>query len=227
MTEMTVAQNTALAPANIYTYDVDEFRRQIKSTSNNISTKGKRFRLPDGTQSPGPMECIILDFVSYNAYYPDVYDPDDIQPPACWAINKYQDDMAPDPDECEAPQADTCADCPKNQWVANPAKPGKRIKGCKNQYRVALVQPTATHDSDILILNVSPTGLKYFDKYLSKLAGSGRHFRQQITKVDWDPNSQQTLTFGSEKTHDIDPTVIAALVNRCFKQKMLYASPIR
>ena len=41
--------------------------------SNKIGLKNKEFALPNGQTAPGPLECIVLDFVWAMAHYPGVY----------------------------------------------------------------------------------------------------------------------------------------------------------
>lgn len=226
MSETLEAPQTELVPHGLYDIDLDEFRRQIKQPSNAISTRGKRFKFPDGASSPGPMDCIVLDFVEYNTLHDGPYDPDNLKAPTCWAYNKYTDSLAPDPLEVEG-ISESCTTCPKNDWVKDPKNPKKNVKECKNQYRLAVVQPKATAESDIFVLTVSPTGRKYWAKYLTSLRTAGRHHRQQITTIDWDPNAQQTLTFTSTKPHELEPTTIQKLLTRCTEERLLYTSPAR
>ena len=67
--------------------------RVAAPSGNQISTGGKVFRLPDGTQERGPMRVVIVDFTNRNMFYEGEYDADNIQPPACFAIGDIIDDM--------------------------------------------------------------------------------------------------------------------------------------
>lgn len=216
-----------LVPHGLYDIDLEEFRRRVQQPSNAISTAGKRFKLPDGSSSAGPMDCIVLDYVEYNAFYPGAYNPNDLKAPACWAYGKFADDMGPDPLEVAEPISEACSRCENNQWVKDPSNPKKSTKACKNNFRLAVIQPTADENSDIYILTVSPTGRKHWSKYLTALKTAGRHHRQQVTSVDWDPTTQQTMVFSSKHPHTLNPLVIQKLLTRCTEDRLLYASPAR
>ena len=59
--------------------------RTAPSTGSAIrTTQDKQFVLPDGTKTPGPLELVIVDFTSKNAFYPGAFDPKNITPPACF-----------------------------------------------------------------------------------------------------------------------------------------------
>lgn len=214
--------STALATNDIYNYAAD-FLERITQPSTLISTKGKRFKLPSGEASPGPFNCVVIDFVNYNAYYADAYDPDDPQPPACWAIHPLKNSLAPNPDQVQDAQNDTCTGCDQNVWKKN--ERGKPYKGCRNQFRLALIDPNATLESEVYLINISPTAYKNWSTFAAKCREQGFHFRQIVCQMDWDPNKQQTLVFKGLAKHDLEPELIQALLARCTENQMLYRSP--
>lgn len=226
MTETIETPQTELVPHGLYDIDIEEFRRRVQQPNRNISTAGKRFKFPDGASSPGPMDCIVLDYVEYNALYEGAYNPADLKSPICWAYGKYADEMGPNELEVDG-VSETCAKCPKNAWTPNPSNPKKSVKECKNQFRLAVVEPNATESSEIYILGVSPTGRKHWSKYLATLKMANMRERRVVTTVDWDPNVQQTMIFALKKPHDVDAMVIQTLLTRCTEERMLYASPAR
>ena len=165
-----------------------------------IATKGKTFTLPTGAQDDGPMECVILDWVSENTYYSGVYNPKELSPPDCFALNRVVADMAPS-EGVAKPQAPSCAECQRNEWGSALQGSGK---ACKNTRRL-LVAPYMNSDEKTqpYILLVSPTGLKHFDKYVKTLESHDKHPIQMITSISFDQTSAYpSLRFAHTKEHD-------------------------
>lgn len=146
-------------------------------------TQDKQFQLPDGTKTPGPLELVIIDFVSKNAFYEGSYDPKNIAPPACFSIGSVPIKMVPSANAPE-PQSDTCATCPMNQFGSAGAG-----KACKNSRVLAVLPPDADANTPIWTLTTSPTAIKNFDGYVS---GVARTFQMPpisvVTTVSFDEN---------------------------------------
>lgn len=195
--------------------------RQIEPPSTNkISTKGKLFTLPDGQSSPGPMQCIVVDWVAHNMLYAGGYNPNLRQPPVCWAIGKVLDEMKPS-DSVPTPQHTDCATCPKNQWGSGQNGKGK---ACKNQRRLLILPPNFKEGDEPMTLFVSPTGLKSWNKYVKKLAQEqGKLPVQVITEVGFDPQqTYPTLVFAYKGPHGRLNEVMSL---RQLHQDMLYREP--
>lgn len=171
-----------------------------------IKTKGKKFETPDGVVTTDPMDLIIVDFVSVNALYEGTYDPNDIQPPVCYAVHKLISEMAP-ADTSPEKQCDTCAACPNNQFGSAGAG-----KACKNGRKLAVLPADFTDESPMWILDVSPTALKYFDKYVSSLARNGILASMVSTVVSFSDADYPQLQFGEPQPLSDD--VIAAVFDR-------------
>lgn len=167
--------------------EVAEIQNRIGSPSGNRIrvTQSKKFRLPSGEESPGPITGVIVDFVSANYYYTGQFDPNDIQPPECFALAEKIIELAP---HATAPnkQAENCAICPQNQFGSS-----GRGKACSNTRLLALLPPDATEDTSIMVLRVSPTALRSYDAYV---AGVARSFQSTpigvITEFSFDPSSE-------------------------------------
>ena len=166
-------------------------QNQITAAPTNvIRTKGRVFTMPDGTTNQGPLSCVILDFVSFNSLFKGAYNPQNPQPPVCWAVGNLHD-MKPSA-SCPEPQnpGGDCAQCPKNQWGS--ATNGGKGKACKNQFKIALI-PSDLKDADpnkIYTLNVSPTGMKVFSAYvrrIQKALGDDALPMRVVTEVSFDP----------------------------------------
>lgn len=151
-------------------------------------TQDKKFKLPDGTSGPGPLNLVILDFICVNMFYDRPYKEGDKTPPACLAIGEEPLSMVPDPVSPDK-QADSCGVCPNNQWGSKGAG-----KACTNTRVLALVAPDDDPTSPILLLKVSPTAIKAFDGYVATIASQFDSLPVAVeTEIYFDPN----LTYGS------------------------------
>lgn len=180
--------------------ELGQLSNQIEPpSSNKISTKGKLFTLPNGRSSPGPMQCIVLDWVAVNMIYKGGYNPNVRQPPLCWAIAKNLDELKPS-DKVAEPQAPDCATCPKNAWGSGA---GGKGKACKNQRRLLIVPPNFAEGDEPMSLYVSPTGLKSWNAYVNKLAKEQQKLPiQVVTEIAFDPQqSYPTLVFSYKEPH--------------------------
>jgi hypothetical protein len=196
-----------------------------KPTGRFISTKGKIFTLPDGTSNPGPLSVVILDYVSYNAKFTNVYDPNNIQPPGCYAINKIVSEMKPSKN-AESPQAADCETCPHNQWGSAPTGKGK---ACKNQMRLLVTAPDATLETEPMLLTVSPTGLRPFEHFVKFIAAacSAPPIRV-IADITFNPNEPYpTLQFssGTEDSPALHGNLEVLMGLRTNNQELLHLEP--
>ena len=156
-------------------------------------TQDKKFEFPDGTKSAGPIQLVIVDFISANSFYEGAYDPDNITSPACFSIGSNPTQMVPS-ENSPLKQATSCAVCPMNQF----GSAGKG-KACKNGRVLAVLPPGATADSPLWILKVSPSALKAFDAYITSVV---RAFQlppvSVVTEVSFDDSvTYASLRFGN------------------------------
>lgn len=167
-----------------------------------ISTKAKQFTLPDGRQSAGPLDCIILDHVSANLYYTGAYNPTQPSQPDCFAIGRIVNDMKASENAPKRQDENGCAVCAFNQWGSAPS--GGKGKACKNTRRLLVVPHDIVDDkAQQYILNVSPSGIKHYDKYIDMLASSERHPIQVVTSISFDPNeAYPSLRFAAKEPLD-------------------------
>lgn len=156
-------------------------------------TQDKQFLLPDGTKTPGPLELVIVEFVSKNSFYEGSYDPKAITPPACFAIGANPLKLVPSKN---APigQATDCGSCPMNQFGSAGAG-----KACKNSRILAVLPPDADENTPLWTLTTSPTANKGFDGYVG---GVARVFQMPpigvVTTVSFDENETYAkLVFGN------------------------------
>lgn len=122
-------------------------------------TQDKKFQLPDGTQSAGPMSVVIIDFAAANYFYDRGFVRGETYPAACYALGLDANSLVPGEDS-PVKQADSCSECPNNEFGSK----GKG-KACSNSRLLAVVNPTE-NDPTIYLLKVSATGIKSFDNYV-------------------------------------------------------------
>lgn len=164
-----------------------------------ISTNGKVFTLPDGSSNPGPLTCIILDWVTANVYFKGLYNPKEIKPPVCFALSAMPVGMIPS-DKAPEKQHETCSGCKQNEYKSAQNGIGK---ACKNTRRLIVVSPKADAETSVWVLTVSPTGLKHFDKYVNTLSDMGKHPIEITTEVSFDESQAfPTLRFASGIPHN-------------------------
>lgn len=172
-------------------------------------TQDKQFVLPDGSKTPGPIQVVIVDFTSKNAFYENDFDKNNIVPPNCFSIGDIPLKMVPSANSPDK-QADDCASCPMGAWGSG--KNGG--KACKNSrvLAVQLVVPdpdnndvlTVFEDTPVWTLQTSPTAIKSFDGYVKNVQ---RMFNVPpvgvITTVAFDENvTHAALTFGEPILND-------------------------
>jgi hypothetical protein len=124
--------------------------------------KGK-FTLPDGTEAV-ELQLVIVDFRVTHDFYPGKFDPKNIVPPACFAIGINPKQMTPSANAPE-PQCDSCQTCPMNEFGSSGDG-----KACKNGRALAVLPPEADENTDLWLLDVSPTALKNFDGFVNSVA---------------------------------------------------------
>ena len=193
-----VVEETANLPVNIE----DQIKKQLAAQkgqlgalpSNKIGLKNKEFTLPDGQKSPGPLECIVLDFAWFLVHYPGVYNSNNPQQPDCFAVGRENPEAEGGLKPSEAvkkPHGENCKECPKNQWKS--ALTGKG-KACKNQRRLIVIPPNFSESTEPMTVYVSPQGLKNWDKYVSRLNNEqGVLPVQVVTAISFDPDQTYPL----------------------------------
>ncbi len=163
-----------------------------------IQLKDKLFHMPDGTQVD-TLDVVIVDFININNFYEAKYDAKNIVPPTCFAIGQVITTMAPS-DNAPLKQSDVCSTCPMNQFGSDGDG-----KACKNMRRLAVLPPDGDADTPLLILNVSPTGLKSFDGYVRSVASKfGVMPVGVVTTVSFDENvSYGSLRFSNPQPNEM------------------------
>jgi hypothetical protein len=172
----------------------DELRKELETLKERvdppsgfkISTKGKAFTLPDGSSSDGPLTCVILDWVTAYTWFEGIYNPKDPQPPQCFALGRVVNDLRPSDKAPKKQGGDdgSCKKCAFNQWGSDPG--GGKGKACKNMRRLLIVPVDADETTQPWVIDVSPTGLKHFDKYVNTLSDNGKHPIEVVTDIEFE-----------------------------------------
>jgi hypothetical protein len=103
-----------------------------------FSVKGGVLTWNDSPIQGNQLPVIIADAILENVYYKNEYDPENPEPPTCFAFGREESLMQPHKVsvECKCAQADTCKECEWNEWGT--ARKG-RGKACKNVRRLAMI----------------------------------------------------------------------------------------
>lgn len=158
--------------------------------------------------------CIVVDFVHTNAWYDSAFDPDNLTPPACFAMSEDGEEMQAEkvsPDR----QSDYCDGCPQNAWGSADLGDGK---ACKNQYRLAVMAPTKDDDpseTELAVLTLPPTTLKNWDAYVRALDEKlNRPPYGVVTEFTFDESANwEVLEMRIDKVID-DPALLTAVQGR-------------
>jgi len=175
----------------------------------NISVKGKIFRLPDGKTSPGPLNCIIVDYINMYAYYEQGYVEGEFSPPDCTAIGREIKLMKP-ASTVEKPVNPDCESCNFNKFESR-----GRGKACSNNILLAVLPEDFTIDSELYTLKISATALKPWANYVRELSAMAVDPVQVVTSLSFEESlSYPSVRFkqvgGNERLEDISPFLTKA-----------------
>lgn len=229
----TKAKSTAVAtvktnlPANIneaFANEVAALQKRISAPSGDriTVTQAKTFKLPNGLEVD-ELECVILDFVAANFYYPTVFDRNNIIPPDCFAIGLEPAGLVPS-DNSPDKQCESCAGCWANQFKS--ASNG-RGKACSNTRLLAVIPMDADVSTQPMILKVSATGLKSFDGHVGLVAQKfGVPVCGVTTRISMSDDEWASLRFNViEKLDMKDPLLALAISLRGNAQTRLLVEP--
>lgn len=197
-----------------------------------IRTDKKKFTYSD-TVLPSPLEVIVLAQAYYNAYYDTPYDPEDPQPPACFAVAQEADQLTRHEKAPRSPvgEGTACALCPMNAFGTADVGRGK---ACNNYRRLAVVMaddPALEGEGDLTwaTLSIPPTGLGQWSKYVKGLAKlENRPPHGVVTSFGFDPerNTPCVIAIGYDKLTrpEVIQKVLAAR-QRVLEENALLSTP--
>ena len=176
-------------------------------------------RNAEGDEEPvGVLRVIVLDFAQKRGrtYYEGKFDPETAKRPDCWSSDGERPDSS-----IEAPQCDTCANCPMSVKGSKINELGKETTAC-SQHRMVAVVPAGnlehppmrlrlavTSDFDSMSPDLEKTGWFAFRNYTDYLRSRQiTHTSKVVTKIKFDPNKDfAKVIFTAERF--IDPAQVA------------------
>jgi len=194
-----------------------------------ISFKGGQLSYQGNTIKGNELAVIALDSIYENAYYGDRFDPDNPQPPVCYALGREEDELAPHPDSAH-PQSDKCDGCPMNEFGT--ADNGKG-KACKNTRRIAVI-PGDPLDADTIqtaeaaFVRLPVTSVKGWASFVKTVAALDKlpplGVVATLSTVP-DPKSQFKVTW--QKAEAVDSELLPLLLDRhdAIAEDIMFAYP--
>jgi hypothetical protein len=189
-----------------------------KPSGNWVSFKGGQLTI-NGTSMPkNQVDCVVLQSIFENQLYEDRYDPNNPQPPICYAMSETDDDLKPHADSAK-PQAESCEVCPNNVWGSDPG--GGKGKACKNVRRLAIISATDLDvdklpSAEVALAKLPVTSVKNWSTYASQIANVLKLPPLAVISnmsVEPDPKTQFQVNF--QLVDKItDGAVIQALLNK-------------
>lgn len=235
------------ASTAVANYDEELARLAGKSASLTQSAGGGKFFSTragvlqfDDTPLPGNQVCaIIASWCLENVFYEGAFDADNRTPPTCFAFCKDPDaidEMGPpeivDKEEEFTRQADSCAECPQNEWGS--ASQG-RGKACSNRRRLAIL-PAGTYKplgrgggfdlemiddeehfrtADAGFLKIPVMSGKGFDNYVKEVAELfTRPLFAVYTRIYLTPDPKSQFKVNFEMIEPVEDALIPVLLAR-------------
>nr|DAE98561.1 MAG TPA: hypothetical protein [Bacteriophage sp.] len=204
-----------------------ETEKSVNTGGKFISTKGGQLTYDGNPMKDNEMYVVILDHIFENAYYEGRFNPDNPQPPTCFAFGRNEKDMIPHVNVTEAEQnpCDNCHDCPMNQWGSD----GKG-KACKNVRRLALIpaghvdrktDELELYDEDhfltaeVAYLKLPVTSTKGFSTYVKQVAQAyNKPVLGVITRVYTTPDPKTQYKVNFEAIEEVPAELLGALMQR-------------
>lgn len=202
-----------------------------------ISTRGGTLSVGDEQMPGNQMAVIVLDAIMENTFYDAKFDPENKQPPLCYAFGRDATEMAPHETmqvdlEYFIPQANTCLECPHNRWGS--ADKG-RGKACQNRRRLALIpagfysprrgsrdfdlelfdDPAHFQTADIAYLKLPVTSVTPWSKFVNQIgANFNRPPHGVVTRIWLEPDPKYQYVMGFEVIEQVPDTLAQAIMAR-------------
>jgi hypothetical protein len=149
------------------------------------SIRGGKLTIGDRVVPSGKIAVVIVAHTACKTYYPNGFDPKKAESPTCYAFGDKLKGMIPHAQSAKTEHHE-CDTCPQNAFGT--ARQGNG-KACKDQMRIAFVEGGSIEEngvhipltdskvdlgklsaSDMVKLNIPPTSLSAFAKYLKSVA---------------------------------------------------------
>lgn len=201
-------QSTALS-TTVFADDLETLKSRLAAPSGDkIKIENKQFKLPSGATA-NELDVVIVDFVYYNAYYETGYTKGVISAPVCAALAIEPKGMIPLAG-CSDVQSAGCDSCQNNQFGSKGAG-----KACQNRLLVAVLPADADETTELALLDLPPTSIAGFQKYVASVAGAlQRPPYGVITHVECDRNETYAkVLFSDPQPFDMENEDDVARVN--------------
>ena len=192
-------------PAHLQQYQVPDLASTLSANLGSampphVSIGGGRFTLIDAGNNEIPVPtfdpaigvyldgCIVdVNPVMSRVYFAGAYDPQaEGSRPDCFSDNGIGPSVS-----SNAPQAPTCAICPRAEWTKINNN-GKKVPWCSQKQKVALLIPGF---QTLFLLAVPPNSHGPMREYVEKCKGNGVNIANLITRISFVPGVQGTLQF--------------------------------
>jgi len=159
---------------------------------------------------------VVIHSVFENQLYAGAYDPNNIQPPICFAFAEKDEDLKPHPDSA-SPQAASCAECPKNAWGSDPG--GGKGKACKNVRRLAFISANdldTIDKAEVALAKLPVTSVKNWSSYANQIANVLKlPPLAVVTEISVEPDAKTQFQVNFQLVDQIkDGAIIQALLNK-------------
>ena len=172
-----------------------ELGREQMGAGKTLSIRNSKFKF-EGADLGNEISVVLLDYVFVNQFFKGKFDPDNRQPPACFAMAENEQDLTPLPASPEIQNGgEPCVDCWANEFESDDAGRGK---ACKNGRRIAVMSAEAWEDDDFTdyidsdavgYLTLPPTTNPTWRTYVNKLGKTAKlPVWGVITTLSFDPD---------------------------------------
>ena len=173
-----------------------EAAREVDTRPSNISIRGKKFRI--GDENLGDSIKVVVGVAAYeNTWYDRPYDPENVSPPACFALSMDDANIEHHPDS-PMPQKDgPCSMCDLAQWGSGANGKGKACKNARRLSLLAFDDNANLGEAQMAMLKCPPTSLKSWASYAKSITlRYKRPTSTVITEVSFnDSNDYPQLEF--------------------------------
>jgi hypothetical protein len=146
-----------------------ETEKNVGAGGNYIGTAGGRLKFKGAEVPENKMNVVVADHIIEYALYDGPYNPDNPQPPICFAFGRDEDKMVPHASSLHKQHTD-CKTCPMNEFGSADVGKGK---ACKNLRRLGLITQgdieNAT-DADHAFIKVPVTSVKGWAGHVRQVA---------------------------------------------------------
>lgn len=183
-----------------------------------LSLKAGRLTLDSVPCAQNKLDVIVIASTTEFALYEGKYDPNNPQPPVCYAFGKDEQTMVPH-EKAAKPQNDNCFHCPKNQWKSDPE--GGKGKACKNTRRLALLpadvinNPDGIAEAEEIYLKLPVMSVKNWAMYVNNVAAQyKRPPFGVLTSISTEPDAKAQFKVTFKSIDRVPDAAIEAILQR-------------